>query len=68
MTQQQIDALLNSHKVISDHQVMHRADTKGVVVVRVLVDEMDGRRFEHKFWADWESGTAVKTTVREIKA
>jgi hypothetical protein len=51
-----INALLDSYKVISDREVLHRADTRGVVITRVQTVEMAGRRFENRTWANWETG------------
>lgn len=65
-TQSQIDDLLASYAVVSDRQVLHRADTKGIVVTRVVVDRMAGRTFEHKYWTNWETGTEIRVTVREL--
>ena len=67
-TQSEIDSLLASYQIISDRQVLHRADAKGIVVTRVLIDRCAGRTFEHKFWTNWETGDHHHTDTRELAA
>lgn len=42
-------------QVISRTPVLHRADTRGVVIVEKQVVEIDGQRFNCSLWANWEN-------------
>jgi hypothetical protein len=53
-----------THRIISDTQVPHRADTQGVVVTRRQLVEVDGQRFECLFWHDWNTGRLVRVDSR----
>jgi hypothetical protein len=43
--------------IISDRNVLHRADTQGIVITREQVIEIDGRRHRAVYWSDWQTGT-----------
>lgn len=42
-------------RVISRTPVLHRADTRGVVIVETQVVEVDGQRFNCSLWANWSN-------------
>jgi hypothetical protein len=43
-------------EVISDREILHRADKQGVVITRQQVIEIDGARFVASYWSDWQTG------------
>lgn len=44
-------------QIISDDQVRHRSETKGVVITRVQrIRSADGRTFEARYWSQFETG------------
>lgn len=42
--------------ILSDTQVMHRADHRGVVIGRQQVIMVDGAKYRVDFWYQWETG------------
>jgi chitodextrinase len=42
--------------VISDSEIRHRSDTRGVVITRVQKIEVNGRTFEARYWTQFETG------------
>ena len=58
--------ILDTYKVLSTRQVLHRADTQGTVVTQVDEIEFLGQRHEIKFWREWSTGTLVRVDSRVI--
>lgn len=42
--------------VISDTNIKHRSETRGVVVTRVQIIEINGKRFKASYWSHFETG------------
>ena len=42
--------------ILSDRQIAHRSDTRGVVVTRIQTISIDGRTFEARYWTQFETG------------
>jgi len=49
-------ALLASFEIISEHEVLHRADTRGVVIAKVQRCRMGGVVADVRTWVQWETG------------
>ena len=43
-------------KILSDTQVRHRSETRGIVITRQQVIEIDGKKFRADYWSNFESG------------
>ncbi len=44
-------------KIIRDREILHRTDTRGIVVTREQVIEIDGVRFVAHFWTNFDTGS-----------
>jgi hypothetical protein len=55
---------VTKYVVLSDRQVLHRASTRGEVIVRVQRVCDNGRFYEIASWMDWESGVHLRDTER----
>jgi len=55
------------YEILTDRQVLHRADTRGIVVTQVQTIRVEGRLFEVKFWRDWETGSLQRVDSVEKK-
>ena len=42
--------------IISDRQIPHHSNTRGVVVTRIQTINVDGRIFEARYWTQFETG------------
>jgi hypothetical protein len=62
-----IDNLLDSYKVISTHNTLHRADTQGVRIGKVEVVEMAGRRFRNTYWYNYSIGACTLDHVDGVE-
>jgi hypothetical protein len=40
----------------SDREILHRSETRGVVVTRVQIVEIAGKLFKCSFWTQFETG------------
>ena len=54
--------------IIEDREVLHRSETRGVVITRVQKIEIDGRRFEARYWTQFETGALHHIDSHELEA
>jgi len=61
-------AVVPQCRVISDREVLHRSDARGVRITRVQIVEVDGQRFKCDFWTQWENGKLIRVDSNPIAA
>jgi hypothetical protein len=54
--------------IIEDREVLHRSETRGVVITRVQKIEIGGRRFEARYWTQFETGALHHIDSLELDA
>jgi hypothetical protein len=55
-------------QIVSDREIAHRSETQGVVVTRVQIIEAGDRRFEARYWTQFETGALHHVDSIEIVA
>ena len=44
------------YEILSDTQIRHRSETRGVVITRTQRIAVDGKRYVGNFWTNFETG------------